>query len=211
MRNTIIYILISFIYINAFSQTKNDLECEKKEKFEAVNNYLSSVIKDKNKEIIIVKKKTNVSEILRLFKGNIIKDNLGHFVERDGGAPEPLYNEKDFEIMKKKYQDQTSTYKRENFTNTLWDPEDFTYNKIIFENWEDVYLKMQKVLYPREPVIQIFALSEPIYYKSKQYLVIQISIGDTNSSGFPSRLIAIMKKIKGKWIIVNETRDYIMN
>ncbi|MEP7093075.1 MAG: hypothetical protein ABI793_03390, partial [Flavobacterium sp.] len=182
------------------------------QKFEAINDYLAEILKDKTKEIIIIKEKITPNETLRLFQGNNVMDTLGHSFERyDGGVPVPLYNSKEFLKMKKKYEDTVSSINLRYLSNNRWNPEDFKYNKIVFENWEDVYLKMQKASYPRKPEIQIFAFSEPIYYKGKKYLVVTVSQGDTNSSGLPNTFVIVMKKIKRKWVVINETGDYIMN
>lgn len=209
MKNQIIYILL-FLCYNAFSQTRK-IEFDKKEKYEAINSFIQTMIKEKYQEIIIVEDKISPNEALRIFKGNTIKDNLGNFVEQDGGIEKPLFNKKYFQIMEKKYYT-NSLGKRKQFTTTSWQKEDFKHHKITLENFEDVYLKLQNGTYfEKKTEIQIFALSEPIYYKNKNYLVIGVQPSSTRLIGFKTSYIIIMKKINKKWVIIDKALDYIMD
>jgi hypothetical protein len=201
MKNSTVYIITSFFFFfNTFSQTKKT-ELNKKEKTEAINALIQNVIRDKYQEIIIVENKVSPNEILRIFKGNIIKDDLGNFIEKEEGVKKPLFNEKYFNIMERKYRDTYFLNGNKNFATAYWKKDDFGERKIILENFEDVFLKLQKGIYFEKPEIQILALSEPIYYKNKDYIVIGV---------MSTSYIVIMKKANKKWDVVNKTIDYVM-
>ena len=199
-----------FFFSNTFSQTKKT-EFDKKEKTEAINVLIETVIGGKSQEIIIVQNKVSPNEILRIFKGNIIKDHLGNFIEKEEGVKKPLFNEKYFNIMERKYRDTYFLNGNEYFATASWKKDDFGgERKIILENFEDVFLKLQKGIYFEKPEIQILALSEPIYYKNKDYIVIGVMPASTKSVGFSTSYIVIMKKANKKWVVLNKTIDYVM-
>lgn len=195
--------------MNIFSQTKKT-ELYKIEKTGVLNELIQAVIEENSQEIIIVENKVSPNEILRIFKGNIIRDHLGNFIEKEEGVKEPLFNKKDYAIMEKRYRDNHFLNGSKNFTTSTWKKDDFGDRKIILENFEDVFLKLQKGIYFEKPEIQILALSEPIYYKNKDYIVIGVLSAKTKSVGFTTSYIVIMKKINKKWVIVNKTFDYVM-
>lgn len=91
MKKYCFYIFISCFLISSCS-TRFD-------KNSVINDYLSSSVKNTSKEIIIVTEKINPNQIIEIFRGTIYK-NSENMLERDGGVPTSLYNDKDWEEMK---------------------------------------------------------------------------------------------------------------
>lgn len=174
-----------------------------KERLSPIDYYLSSVVKDENKEIIVVKEKMNTNSILQIFHGNILADSITKKSEREGGVPFPLYNENDWLIMKKKYENQNNEFW---LNKEKWDNKSFSSKKIIFEERKkcvgpsviDNYLKNE---------ILVYSFSEPIIYKSKDVVTFATANATTKSSGLGTVYVVVMEKKKGKWIVINKTAE----
>ncbi|CAC9976154.1 hypothetical protein [Flavobacterium panici] len=169
----------------------------------SINDYLDSAIKDKNEEIIVVKEKINTNSIIQIFQGNILVDNNTKKTEREGGVPIPLYNENDWLVMKKKYENQNTEF----WLNVeTWDSKNFDSKRIIFEKLKNCVGSsvIDKYLIKEIPV---YSFSEPIIYKNKNIVTFATAKGTTKSFGLGSVYIIVMKKEKGKWMVINKTEE----
>lgn len=175
----------------------------KKDKLSPIDYYLDFVKKDKNEEIIVVKEKINTNSIIQIFQGNILVDNNTKKAEREGGVPIPLYNENDWLIMKKKYENQNTEF----WLNIdKWDSKNFNSKRIVFENLKNCVGSsvIDKYLIKEIPV---YSFSEPIIYKNKNIVTFATANGTTKSFGLGSIYIIVMKKEKGKWMVINKTEE----
>lgn len=189
-----IYLLPFLILICSCSSTKD--------KYEAVNNYLETTVKDTIKEIIILKEKLNPNETIYIFKDANEYERVSKTDVKKGDVTVDtlLYNEKDWKKMDQKYGD-GSLFITETFLpeRNNWKPSDFRLKSIQYENKDKYYDSVQNGKYydvfERK---EIYRFSEPIYYKSKKYIVFTVSSG--GETGTYSTVVVVMKKVKGKWV-----------
>lgn len=207
MKNIIIFILLGIICREGYSQPKSVLE---KDKIEAINSYLDTILKEKLKKIIITKEKINTNETIRLFLCDEYNTYLCQYKVWENRENVLLYNEEDFVKMKKEYQDTISINKEKWLTNSCWEPVNFKNKHITFEPFEDVFVKIEHSLFPKGQKTMIYSFSEPIYYKNKNYLLFSVKVGSTEFAHFQNSVV-VMTKLKGKWVLVVEIGDYILN
>jgi hypothetical protein len=195
MKNNILFpVLIMLLFINSiFGQDKN----------QAINDFLQTIISDYNQEIIIKKEKTNPNITLDLFKGRAYKDSIGH-LKREGGVSDLLYNEKDWNRMKKKYYYDENSEKKYFTKNIFWTSNDFKYKNIYFVPYKDYLDLVISRSEQRHPIVKFFSFSDPIYYSCKRYLVFAVSEGNSESIGNYDHYIIVMKKENNKWIVVEK-------
>jgi hypothetical protein len=198
----IIYILLFLLSFSGFSQ--------KNERFDALNDYLDSMI-DANEEIVIVKEKITSNETIGIFQGTISIDPDTKKPDRFGGANAPLYIEKYWKIMKNKYGNSFPTIGRNWLKNQFWNATDFRHEKIVFDSYEECKKKLESDGFFYGPQRKIYSFSDPIYYKNKEYITFTVVRSATKSIGFPSDFIIIMKKVKNKWIIYANISNNIMD
>jgi len=184
----------------------------KKDKYNVISTYLSSIVKDTTKTIVIIKEKMSSNGALKLFSGGKLNDipfrRVNGNQERLGGILEPLYNENDFQKMRKKYQDDVNDGKYNLSKNAKWKPEDFKFKNIFFETFDTIIYKMGKGI-PNYPyTTQMISLSEPMYYKGRKYLVIAVAIGDTTPIGYLNDYVIVMKKVNNKWTVIEKGQPY---
>lgn len=192
MKKNILFLMLIILYVStAFGQDKN----------QAINDYLQTIVPDYNEKIIIKKEKISPNAVLELFYGRPYKDSIGN-LQRYGGAPNSLYNEKAWEKMKKEYFDEKNTDKKYFTENVFWNLNDFKYKNILFVPNKDfldlIISRSEKQPLPR---IKVFSFSDPIYYSLK-YLIFAISKGYSESTMNFENYVVIMKKEKDKWIMV---------
>lgn len=212
---TILILLASFFCTLIHAQKKPITTLNKQDFFQVVNQYLNSQIKDKTKEIIVIKEKLNPNGTLRIFQGQFPRseNDPPDYYEMHGGAKRPLFNNKAFMVMKNTFYDD-KTYASPNVTDKEWTTSDLEFDKIKFisylrfvansNNGDDLEINNLPFYIP------IFAISEPIIY-NKKYLVFQFQIAQTPFFGFPIAKVIVMKKLKNKWIVVEEVFDYGFN
>ncbi|WP_374173097.1 hypothetical protein [Flavobacterium tructae] len=205
MKKNIFVLLIMICVTAMYPQLKND-------KYDAINTYLSLIVKDTTKTVVLVKEKISANKSLRLFCGGELNDiphtRINGIQVRVGGILEPLYDENEFQKMRKKYQDDKNEGRFGFEKNVKWDSNDFKLKNIYFEVFDTIFYKMQKGIPNYSYTTQVIALSEPMYYKEKKYLVIAVSIGDTTPLGYINDYVVVMKKIKNKWLMVQRGEKY---
>lgn len=198
MKNIIIFALIFFPHLNSYSQDKKESLSEKKEKLEAINSYLETIIKDQNKAVFIAQEKLNFSLTIDIFKSNYIQAiDLNGDIRPDN----QLFNKKYWILLKKQNKDKPVQDNKIWDTHKYWNKKDFKSIKIIFESMNTktgIELIIKK--YDKSDIC-IYSFSEPMYYQNKKYLVFtNLKICISGGNGF----VVVMKKIKSKWIITHE-------
>ncbi|MEO8237613.1 MAG: hypothetical protein ABI576_05840 [Flavobacterium sp.] len=212
---TIFILLTSFFCTLIHAQKKTIVTFDKHDFFQVVNQYLNSQIKDKTKEIIVIKEKLNPNVTLKIFEGQFPRseNDPPDYYEMYGGAKRPLFNNKAFMLMKNTFYDDKK-YASPNITDKEWTTSDLEFDKIKFisllrfvgnSNNKD-YSEINNL----PNYIPIFGISEPIIY-NKKYLIFQFHITQTPFFGFSNAKVVVMKKLKNKWIVVEKVFDYEIN
>ncbi|OXB19576.1 hypothetical protein B0A80_19680 [Flavobacterium tructae] len=205
MKKNHLVLLIMICVTSMYPQTNKD-------KYEAINTYLSLIVKDTTKTIVIVKEKISSNGALELFSGgkldNVPFSRVNGVEERAGGILEPLYNENGFQKMRKKYQNDADEGRSYFAKNTKWNSTDFKLKTIFFETYDTIMYKRGRGIPIYNYTTEMIALSEPMYYKGKEYLVIAVAIGDTSPIGYLNDYVIVMKKINNKWTLIQRGYSY---
>ena len=185
-------LLTAFFFSNTlFAQSTN-------ERYQALNDYLETIIKDTTQVIYVAKEKINSNETLKIFKLNEIM-----IIDSDGNGKEDttLYKKKDFKVMEKKYQNNCIPGRLQWCKVDYWKIENFKYRRISLESMNSpkaIELMLDKN-YERDIIVHGF--SEPIYYQNKKYIIFTKSRSGFNS--YHSNII-VMEKRKCKWIVTHK-------
>ncbi|MBF4473756.1 hypothetical protein [Flavobacterium sp. HJJ] len=195
MKNYFFYTVLILLFITNFSDTLSAQSTN--EKYKALNDYFETIIKDTTQVVFVAKEKVNSNLTLNIFGLNeiLIVDSLGNWK-----SDTTLYKNKDFEKMKKDYENSCVPGKRIWCNNDFWTKEDFRYKKISLESMntkKEIELILDK--YNRAD-IKVYGFSEPIYYQNKRYII--FTMHKSHIAGASTQII-IMKKIKDKWIVTH--------
>lgn len=200
-----ILICIAMSFSTTYSQSSED-------KYDAINDYLRVLVKDTTKTIMIVKEKIGPNETLRLFSGGKLNDipfnRVNGIQERLGGVLEPLYDENDFQKMRKKYQDDKNEGRYGFSKNTNWEASDFKLKNIYIESHDIIMFKKERALPLYKYETLLIALSDPIYYKNRDYLVMAIATQKSNPLYSPKYYVIVMKKTNKKWQEIQRGEQY---
>jgi hypothetical protein len=200
MKKITFYFLIFYIFSSNVSSQIN-----KEDDNDVINIYLKTLVKDSNKEIIIIREKISNNETIDIFRGHIIKEADGSET-RDSGVDSPLYQNKYWLIMKNKYSnDKTSSNKK-----NIWNITDFKHKKIEFMGYEECLNHFKNFDFPHESEKLIYSFSDSIYYKNKKYVTFTVKYSSTKFIGMESYIV-IMTKIKGNWVLIKKISPYIFS
>jgi hypothetical protein len=171
-----------------------------KDKFNALNDYLETVEEFSTKKKMIIRDKVSPNRAIYILKTDYILaiDSLGN-----AKSIKDFYNKKDWETMKRTYENKVLPEKGKTFVDKYWKENDFRKKNIAFVDipngsWENAFLQyidMDSSLH------DIYAFSDPIYYSSKKYLIFTVFNSDVLNLDSTSQYIVIMKKKQNKWII----------
>lgn len=177
---------------------------KKKDKYEALNTYFETIVKDTTQTIYVAKEKISSNETLTIFESNVkmINDPVNNCK-----AYTKLFNWRDFEKMKKKYKNTCTPSERVWWcSNAFWETNDFKYKKVLLESMNTV--KNQEYLTYKYHG-RVYAFSEPIYYQNKKYLVFTAEALFMSGARIT---IVIMEKVKSKWTVMSEwSNPYLYN
>jgi hypothetical protein len=189
-----IFILLYIITVsnNAFSQTEKD-------KFNALNDYLETVEGFSTDKKIIIRNKISPNRTIYILKTDYIQaiDSLGNIK-----PIEDFYNKKDWETMKRRYENKVLLVKNKIFEDKHWEENDFRKKNIIFENILNSSLEkaLSKYIDMDNSFHSVYAFSDPIYYSGKKYLIFTFFKSNIYDGHSSSEYIVIMKKKQNKWI-----------
>ncbi|OXB19575.1 hypothetical protein B0A80_19675 [Flavobacterium tructae] len=199
----LLFMTVSFMTMYAQSE---------KDKYDAINTYLLQIVIDTSKTIVMVREKISTNEALRLFSGgklsNVPFSRVNGTQERVGGILEPVYNEKYFQKMRKKYQDDRNEGRYGFAKKAKWNWNDFKLKNIHFEVFDSIMFKKGKALPLYKYETLLITLSEPMYYKNNDYLVIGIAVQESNPVYNLDYYVIVMKKIKNKWTVIEKGQPY---
>lgn len=191
----------------------------KTDKYNSLNDFLDTKIKDESEKIIIIKKKENLDKVIKIFRGDFLEfaDSYGlvrlEKPIKEGGIDFPLYDERNWRKMKKRY---GSTKGNSTFNFGYWNENDFKHKKVEFVNRIEFWKKIKSIYlsfqyYKRDKSIKkIYAFSTPILYK-KDYLTFLVFEGNNDFSPMSNGddYVVVMKKITGKWVVIQKGYDNI--
>lgn len=192
------YSILILLYIitvsnNVFSQTDKD-------KFNALNDYLETVEEFSTKKIMIIRDKVSPNRTIFILKTDYIQaiDSLGKIK-----PIKDFYNKKDWETMKRTYENKVLPEKNKAFVNKYWKENDFRKKNIAFVDipsgsWENAFLQYMDM---DSSLHSVYAFSSPIYYRNKKYLIFTFFKSNIYDGHSSSEYIVIMKKKQNKWII----------
>lgn len=167
--------------------------------YDCINVFLETTKLDKNKEYILARDKENNKQALRIFN---VGEGPEHIVyPTDIDFTSDLFIKKHWKKLYNKYAN--DTIKR------YWKKEDFPEYKFILESGKGLLLKQDFLIKYIDGPEQLIILSEPMYYMNKKYIMFYYSKLRFDSSG--TTQVVIMKKIKGKWVVVKTLGDYIFS
>ena len=171
------------------------------EDYEPINVFLETQKIAKNKKYVLQSNKESNKQALRIFNGD---EGLEHVIDPNasnnytGG----LFVEKHWKKMYKTYANDT--------IEKYWKKEDFPQYNFILEKGTGLVFKQDFLLrYMNTGINEILAISEPIYYMNKKYVLFYF--GKTYFEGGGNSQVVIMKKENNKWIIVKIIGDYIFS
>lgn len=199
MKNYFFYTVIILFSITNFS---NALYAQStNEKYKALNDYIETIIKDTTQVMFVAKEKINSNETLNIF-------GLNHIVtvdsEGNGIGKGNLYRKKDFEKIKKEYENSCVLGKRIWCNDDYWTNDNFRHKKVALESMntnKEIELILDK--YNRAD-IKVYGFSEPIFYKKKKYIVFTVLKSYISGANI---FVVIMEKLNGKWIMTHEGSD----
>lgn len=186
-------------FILALSLIINFLSAQDKNR--AIDDYLNIILKEKNKEIIIIKEKINPNITLKIFKGNEYINSENSKI-REGGVANSLYNEKKWRKMKNENElpNNTNTWVK----NDLWTKDDFIHFNVSFYNIDEYYNRIESKNHSIfENITEVYSFSNPILYK-KKYIVFTVLSTKTDSISFSHDFIVIMKLLNNKWVVIDK-------
>ena len=172
-----------------------------------INDYISSLnLKDSDK-IMIIQEKINSNVTIDIFKGKIYFEPYTNKYERNEGVDKPLYDEKNWEKMRSKYENK---YIKDHWIKgDYWTLKDFTFPNIIFIKQEKFPNPGKYEKFDFQENYRVFSFSDPIYYKHNKYAVFTIKSTTTDYKNTDTTSILILIKNKGKWTVYGEVGDGI--
>jgi len=198
MKNTFACLFIVILLISSCSSVKENLS--------PINTYLKSKL-DHNVEVSVIENKINNNYTIDLFKKRYITPINANTIENNIVLKTLLFEEKYWSKMNKKYRNQNTD--KIWLKNRLWRQNDFIDIKIKFikeENFPKPYVYNE---YMNEKMAEaiVFSFSEPIFYKNKKYVLFAKAETTTKKQFIIPNSIVVMKKEKGKWIVIQEIID----
>lgn len=174
-----------------------------------VNDYLDSIaFNEKSRSITLVEEKINSNLTLSIFKGKSVYSNNKRDSIKVEGVDFPIYNYEDWLKMNNVYKNTTNeTW----LLNDRWKKTDFKLKNIIFMKYKDFpkadfWNDSTRVISAN---IDVYALSNPIYYMNGKYAIFSVSkCGTANYTySIEPKNIVIMKKKRRKWVVIQKISD----
>lgn len=198
MKNTFAYLFVVILLLSSCSSVKENLS--------PINSYLKSKL-DSNVVVIVIENKINNNYTIDLFKRRSITPINANTIENSIVLKPLLFEEKYWSKMNKKHRNQNTDEIW--LKNRFWRQNDFIDIKIKFikeENFPKPYVYNE---YMNEKMVEaiVFSFSEPIFYKNKKYVLFAKAETTTKKQFIIPNSIVVMKKEKGKWILIQEIMD----
>lgn len=192
-----IFILSQFLFNCAVNKDPNA----------PINDYISSLnFKDSDK-IMLIEEKINNNVTIDIFKGKTFYyTGINKYIKVEG-VLEPLYDEKNWQEMKIKYENKYT--KDQWIKGDYWTLKDFKHQNIIFIKQEKFPNPGKYEKFDFEENYKVFSFSNVIYYKHNKYAVFTIKSTTTDYKDTDTTSILLLTKIKGKWTVFGKVGDGI--
>lgn len=172
-----------------------------------INDYISSLDLRDSEKIMIIEEKINNNVAIEIFKGKTYFEPYTNKYERNEGVDKPLYNDKDWEKMRSKYENKY--IKDEWIKGDYWTLKDFKHQNIIFIKREKFPNPGKYEKFDFQENYKVFSFSDLLYYKHNKYAVFAIKSTITDHKLIDETSILIMRKSKGKWVVIQKVGDGI--
>lgn len=186
----IVFVIIPFLVLSCSSAYI--------ENYEPINIFLNAQKLDKNRTYILQEEKAVNRAALRLFNGGEgsehIIDPLDPVDNTNG-----LFVEKDWKKMYNKYALDTLP--------KYWKKEDFPGYTFVLENRKGLFGAEFHDKYLNSRIEDVIRISEPMYYMDKKYIMFYYNMESFFGGTRPQ--VVIMKKEKGKWVVVRVIGDSV--
>lgn len=195
----LLFIFISSQFFFSCIATKNQLA--------PINDYLSSLDLKDSDTIMVIEEKINNNVTIDIFKGkSFYYPGINKFIKVEGVEP-PLFDEKNWEKMKCKYENKyiTDRWVKGNY----WKNNDFKHKNIVFIKQEKFPDPGKYEEFNFKENYKVFSFSNPIYYKHHKYAVFSLKSTTTDYKDIDETSILILTKKKGKWIVIEKVGDGI--
>jgi hypothetical protein len=156
---------------------------------------------------MIIQEKINNNVTIDIFKGKIYFEPYTNKYERNEGVNEPLYDKKNWERMRSKYENKYITDHW--IKGDYWTLKDFKFPNIIFIKQEKFPNPGKYEKFDFQENYEVFSFSDVIYYKHNKYAVFTIKSTTTHYIYLYTTSILILTKIKGKWTVLEKVGDGI--
>lgn len=172
-----------------------------------INDYISSLdLKDSDK-IMVIQEKINNNVTIEIFKGKTFYySGINKYVKVEG-VLEPLYDEKNWQKMKVKYENKY--IKDQWIEGDYWALKDFKHQNIIFIKQKKFPNPGKYEKFDFQENYKVFSFSNVIYYKHNKYAVFTIKSTTTDYKDTDTTSVLILTKIKGKWTVLEKIGDGI--
>jgi hypothetical protein len=199
MKN-VLNLFIKIIFLFSFTLIKAQNE--------PINDYLETLNLKENEKIMIIREKINNNITIDIFRKNIYLDPIQNENLRQLKWSK-IYNDKDWVIMKKKYEEDfvTDYWVKGNY----WTLNDFKHKNILFWKQEKLPNLGKYEKFDFDENYKLFSFSAPIFYKNKLYAIFTFIESNTRYLQLGPANVIVMKKIKNKWVWFQSIHDGIYN
>ena len=185
-------LILVLIVVNSFvSCAQTNLK-----NYQCIEDYLQSRGIDNKRQAMVIKEKEKNKSSLRIFYGG---DEISNY---SINYRTPLFEEQAWKIMYKTYSADTIV--------KHWKSADFPNYNFIFQNRKGLWTFNFFDKYENNQM-DVYFISEPMYYKNDKYIIFEFSEGITGTSGIQRNQIIIMTKENDKWKVVETVYDYILH
>ena len=172
-----------------------------------INDYITSLNLEDLDKIMVIQEKINNNVTIDIFKGKTFYySGVNRYVKVEG-VDKPLYDEKNWEKMKSKYENKH--IKDHWIKGDHWTLKDFKFPNIIFIKREKFPNPGKYEKFDFQENYKVFSFSDLLYYKHNKYAVFAIKSTITDHKLIDETSILIMRKSKGKWVVIQKVGDGI--
>lgn len=164
-----------------------------KNKYKPITDYLDSSVG--KKKVIIIDEKISNARTFKIFNGSFLFDTKTNSLERLGNQSK-LYNPNDYKKMIKENSLDT--------VNSLWVRKNFKRENVIVTNKNKFTNNELYKEYSGGDEMPVYMFSNPIPYQNDSICLFTVLKSNTTFSPPLSEFIIIMKRNKGKWIVVDK-------
>ncbi|MBE8724470.1 hypothetical protein [Flavobacterium hungaricum] len=172
-----------------------------------LNDYISSLNLKDSDTVMIIQEKINSNAAIAIFKGRTVYyEGIDKYVKTEG-VDAPLYDEKSWEKMKRKYKNKNTS--EHWLKDDYWNLNDFKHQNIIFIKQADFPNPGRYEKFDFKERYRVFSFSDLMYYKNNKYAVFAVKSTTTDYKNIDETFILVMEKKNGRWTVIQKVGDGI--